>query len=331
MQTTQLASNHVMSSHGKVYWVQSTWFLKTDSLGHKISTWCKKLNDDILCFLCDKTISCQRKGLDALKQHVTTSLHRQNAQLKLHSSQLRLDVGLCLPDPAIANLNQNVADEVLSPALTSVSTSTIRLFYVGEAGIRAELIWAMKNVSSCMSARSCDDLSEVFHAMFPDSVPENFSTGRTKMGYLTTEALGPYFKSQLIKEAQHSFSVLYDETSNNENRKELQISLRFWSQQTDDVCVRHLQTLFMGHATAKDLARNIITLLSSSNLSTSSLLMLGSYGPNVNKAVFKMINEEVLSVRGKGLVNVGTCNIHTVHNAFLKGLGELGECASDLI
>lgn len=87
----------------------------------------------------------------------------------------------------------------------------------------------------------------------------------------------------------------------------------------------------MGNATAKDLARNITKTLSSSNLPKKNLLMLGSDGPNVNKAVFRIINEDVMIDRGKGLVNIGTCNIHTVHNAFMKGLVELGECASELI
>ena len=33
----------------------------------------------------------------------------------------------------------------------------------------------------------------------------------------------------------------------------------------------------------------------------------------------------------KGLLNIRTCSIHAVHNAFLKGLQELGEECSDMI
>lgn len=59
--------------------------------------------------------------------------------------------------------------------------------------------------------------------------------------------------------------------------------------------------------------------------------MLGSDGPNVNKKVFRLINDGIKALRGTGLVNIGTCNIHIVHNAFLKGLEELGIDVSDFI
>ncbi|GBM20860.1 hypothetical protein AVEN_224108-1 [Araneus ventricosus] len=50
------------------------------------------------------------------------------------------------------------------------------------------------------------------------------------------------------------------------------------------------------------------------------LLMLGSDGPNVNKAVFKIFDHRLKSEVGEGLVNVGMCNLHIVHNAFGEGL-----------
>lgn len=43
------------------------------------------------------------------------------------------------------------------------------------------------------------------------------------------------------------------------------------------------------------------------------------------------MNNQLLEDRKKPLLNVGTCNIHILHNGFLKGLEELGENASELI
>lgn len=45
----------------------------------------------------------------------------------------------------------------------------------------------------------------------------------------------------------------------------------------------------------------------------------------------RLLNERIIQERGKPLLLVGTCNIHILHNAFLKGLEELGEDASDLV
>lgn len=60
------------------------------------------------------------------------------------------------------------------------------------------------------------------------------------------------------------------------------------------------------------------------------MIMLGSDGPNVNKKVFRLINNDVLNIRKKSLINIGTCNIHIAHNSFLKSLNELGMVCSDL-
>lgn len=62
------------------------------------------------------------------------------------------------------------------------------------------------------------------------------------------------------------------------------------------------------------------------NNSASKFLMLGMNGPNTNKAVFRMLNEEIKTIRGKynidGLLDLGSCNLHIIHNTFLKGLKE---------
>lgn len=47
--------------------------------------------------------------------------------------------------------------------------------------------------------------------------------------------------------------------------------------------------------------------------------------------VFNLMNEKLLSLRTKNLLNIGTCNLHIIHNAFLRGLEEHGEDVSDLV
>lgn len=43
------------------------------------------------------------------------------------------------------------------------------------------------------------------------------------------------------------------------------------------------------------------------------------------------MNDELIESGRKPLIDLGTCNIHTVHNAFLKGLNALGENVSDFV
>lgn len=64
--------------------------------------------------------------------------------------------------------------------------------------------------------------------------------------------------------------------------------------------------------------------MSNASLSSSNLLMLGSDDLNVNKAVPKKMDQELLKSRKKGLIDIGICNIHTIHDAFRKNMKELG-------
>jgi len=91
-----------------------------------------------------------------------------------------------------------------------------------------------------------------------------------------------------------------------------------------------LETFFIGKATAIILFEKLVLALDNSHLPLSNILMLGSDGPNVNKAVYRKMNKQLLLCREKSLIDIGTCNIHIVHNAYLNGLSKFGD-ASDLI
>ena len=64
--------------------------------------------------------------------------------------------------------------------------------------------------------------------------------------------------------------------------------------------------------------------INNGNLSVTKMLTLGRGGPMVNKKVFRKMNEIVKSARGSGLLDIGSCNLHIEHNAFLAGLQEFG-------
>lgn len=227
---------------------------------------------------------------------------------------------------------ENSTDETKlhQPSSSFSFASPIQLYSTQDQASRAELIWALKSVSSNYSAASCDGISDIFNSMFPGAMPAGFSRGRTKLSYLITDALVKYFHEEMLKDAQESyFGLEFDETTNVENQKELQVAIRYWSNKLGRVLSKHLEIFFLGHATGAELSKYLFTALDNSNLLLTNMLFLGSDGPNVNKTVHRIVNEEVLKRRGSGLLNLGTCNIHIVHNAFLKGLAELGEECSD--
>lgn len=162
--------------------------------------------------------------------------------------------------------------------------------------------------------------------MFND-VPNTFSLSKKKVGYLQIDCLGPYFHKLVSEDAQkNSFVICYDETTNSEGIKELQILIRFWSEILNEIVFCHLQTFFLGHTTAVILKDCIFNALKNSNLSLCKMLMLSCDEPNVNKSVIRQVNEAVKkeNTDGIGLIDIGTCNLHIIHNSFKKALDAFG-------
>ena len=315
----------------KLYKVQADWFKKKDHLNHVISSWCRKVSDtEASCIICDTVINCEKKGYAAITQHVKTKIHEGNASLKLSVNQL-----LLLPRPSgvsVCITRSDAVQEQASTSSTSTSSRPVSIYHSQEDCIRAELIWAMKSVKSNIAPAACEDLKDIFMAMFPKTVPEKFSLGPTKLSYLITEALGPYFYNNMLEDAKSSYySLLYDETTNNSNHKELQVGIRYWSSKDNEISFHHLKTVFMGHASAKEVADQLKKVINLNGLTFKNLIMLGSDGPNVNKKVFRLIDKIVEEERGSGLVDIGTCNLHVVHNSYLKGLSKFGDVGKELI
>ena len=149
---------------------------------------------------------------------------------------------------------------------------------------------------------------------------------------MVTEALGPYFKDLIIKDIGDSeFVVLYDETTNSCSKKELKILVRYISNLTKRVEIRHMATYFIVDGTAKTIKDHLFDAIDSFGLRKSKLVMLGSDGPHVNKKVFKICNEELKELGYGSLLDIGTCNLHVVNNVFLHALEAYGIVISDLI
>ena len=89
----------------------------------------------------------------------------------------------------------------------------------------------------------------------------------------------------------------------------------------------------MGHATWQQLADKLVSSLQENNFSLKKLQALLGDGPNLNKTVWNKVNEVVLALPKwtKGLVDIGTCNVHVFHNAFSKTLSNFGNSVSGFV
>lgn len=321
------------------------WLSKRDSLGYNVSDWCAKKSElEFFCKVCVDAYTCQ-KGWYSLAQHVGTSRHQANAKEKIGPLQLHL-AGSAQTAKQSADGTQTQPEPSTSVGsateVTQVETNeesvlddkkTLIMFSKKDESVKAEILWALHTVVHDESAASCEGIADTFKAMFPCNASDKFSMGRTKVAYIITEALHPFFRDSLLRDVKSSlYTVHYDETTNTKNMKELQVRVRFWHTERQEVQCHHLETFFIGQATGDILHEYILKAVDNAGLSLQNMLMLSSDGPNVNKKVWRLVNEAVKTSRsGKSLIDIGTCNIHIMHNAFLKGLQEHGQIVSDVI
>jgi len=164
--------------------------------------------------------------------------------------------------------------------------------------------------------------------------PADFSLGRTKFGYYITEALGSYFREIFLDDVKNSsmYTCCFDETINDEGWKELQVTLRFWSSSRtgNEVSFHHQESFFIGRATGEVLKEHILLALKNADI-LSKMLMLSRDGPNVNKKVQRLLSKEVDDDCGAPFLDIGSCNLHVVHNAFLAGLEQCGERVAEQV
>lgn len=302
------------------------WLKKKDKNGHIVCEWGKKEDSDtgFFCFVCLKKFSIAW-GFEAIEQHVSTQKHKEQCKVKLTASQLHMT--------SLRPNEKPIEEQPSTSKPENSQRSCVQLYSVKDGATRAEILWAMKMVVSDFPIEpSCDSIKELFSAMFPNSLPSDFSMSTTKARYLICDAIAPYFRQEMMKDYKDSyFSLCFDETCNAASKKELQVAIKYWSPIKEMIITTHLETFFIGKATAEDIYSKLNEAMDNAQLSRKRLLMLGCDGPNVNKAVTRLMNDSLILLGRRKLADIGTCNIHTVHNAFLKALMEFGESVSDFI
>lgn len=117
--------------------------------------------------------------------------------------------------------------------------------------------------------------------------------GRHKLSYVISDGLGPYFLDQLVKDIKTSgwgYTLAYDETSNIQGKKQLDVHVRYWSESSQMVRVSFLKAIMFGHAKADQVSKELLDTLLTAGLPLSSLIALSSDGPNVNKSISKKMS-----------------------------------------
>ncbi|CAN7985972.1 unnamed protein product [Ixodes hexagonus] len=258
------------------------------------------------CKPCGKTFDVAAMGESALKSHMKSAKHAGVMKIAAKSSVLNYLAPSTSEQSTVPPLSQ-------SPNLNACKTH--------ELVTNAEVLWTLKVVTSHFSYRSSAQAGELFQRMFPDSeVAKAFSCGEKKCAYVTCHGLRPFFLSTLqreVEQCEHCV-VLLDESANDYlHRKQMDVYIRFWNS-SHKVATRYYTSVFMGHSTAEDIQGKLLSALEP--LPLEKILQISMDGPNVNLKFFKNFQAHLQQTYQVQCVDIGTCGLHTMHNAYRAGI-----------
>ena len=82
------------------------------------------------------------------------------------------------------------------------------------------------------------------------------------------------------------FSLHFDETTNTQVKKQVDLILRYWSPTHEEVWTAYYTSLFFGHAEGDKVAQKMFEKLMNDQIPVNRMASLIRDGPNVNKTIF---------------------------------------------
>ena len=183
---------------------------------------------------------------------------------------------------------------------------------------KAEIIWAIKTVLGHISYNANSGIGGVFCVMFPNSaIAKKFSCLLTKLAYLITYCIAPYFMQKLVDKIRACKCYLagFDESLNEVCLQgQIDINIRCFHQ--GKVLSQYLDSQFLDHSTAIDELQAFEKAKSkgTSKLYPYKLLQVSTDGPNVNlKFIQEIVNDRKRSdPELPRMLQLGACTLHTV-------------------
>ena len=116
------------------------------------------------------------------------------------------------------------------------------------------------------------------------------------------------------------FVLLFDESLNKiTHTKQMDIHVRYWQQENNQVQTRYMKSVYMGHGTADDMMEHFDKGVSNVKGLLHNLLQLSMDGPNVNWKFHRMFCENLEKDCKSNIIDIGSCGLHIVHGAFKNG------------
>lgn len=309
-----------------------------------LSPWLRENANDkfsAYCCFCKKNFSLSNMGKQSLTNHARSSKHSKIIiSIEKKNYGMHMFLNAKPQTPLVQNLvtgssNLNNPHTSLSDYNSSVLTpdvpkspilgeKNITQFFEKDATTKAEILWALQCVYSHLSMSAGGACIETMKLMFPDSnIASNIKLQRTKLTYTIVHGLAKHFLYELqdILKKVDCFTIAFDESLNKISEKEqIDIYIRYWDDETNKVLCQYYNSTFLGHTTAEDMLDALV--LGLQPLDLKHIMQVSMDGPNVNIKLLRLLKEKlkISDLNDPIIFDIGTCGLHTLHNAFKAGI-----------
>ena len=289
--------------------------------------------------MCSKSFDIKTGGRSALKSHQGSATHddivkkrKKNSIGSYYESSNSSPSTKSSASPS-SDASSSASSASSSSTLSSSGTSKLKSsshipgqsklpYDVGKEALDAEIIWCLYMVDTHQSARSCDQLPEIFKHMFKNNpVVEMYRMKKDKCRYFIRYGIYPVFKGKLIDRIKLSqwFSVSFDESLNKEQQKcQMDVNIRYWNVVKNIAETAYFTSRMLLRPNAQNITDELF--LSIKLLDRSKFLHLAMDGPSTNWAVLDLVDGILEDGGLTKTLNIGSCSLHILHGAFGTGI-----------
>ena len=98
----------------------------------------------------------------------------------------------------------------------------------------------------------------------------------------------------------------------------MDLVIRFWDEDINEVSSRYLGSAFMGHTTAECILESFKETVK--EISLTSLMQVSMNGPAVNWKFLDLLSKNLSDdMNANALIDMGSCSLHVIHGAVQTG------------
>lgn len=201
--------------------------------------WLEKVNNvSFKCLVCSdgpggmksKVVKMSNMGYRAVSSHFNLLNHKKNIEKSKSLKDPPISVFFKKNSATIDGNERENKFKLSDPSTFSSNTTSLRdteakymeKFVTKDGITKAEILWSLHIVAHHQSYNSCEGISKLFQAMFPDCpTAKQLQLSKSKIAYLIPFGLAPYFKSQLMEKIRKStnYVVCFAEAFNRVSQK----------------------------------------------------------------------------------------------------------------